>query len=152
MTPLLPAPKVSAPTLQGTHGPTARGYAQAPKGPSSPQGRSKKKSRKHQRFMERRALLEQKGLLSPRGRLGNQTPEVGLEALTALTKANGTTAPRCDKVPKPKRIVSASLSPSASPQHSQAPLRAAVPGEWQLQEGADVLPSPAPGQVRGHRL
>lgn len=112
MTPLLPAPKVSAPTLQGTHGPTAGGYAQAPKGPSSPQGRSKKKSRKHQRFMERRALLEQKGLLSPRGRLGSQTPEVGLEA---LTKANGTTAPRCDKVPKPKRIVSASLSPSASP-------------------------------------
>ncbi|XP_019136263.1 apoptosis-enhancing nuclease isoform X2 [Corvus cornix cornix] len=112
MTPLLPAPKVSAPTLQGSHGPTAGGCAQAPKGPSSPQGRSKKKSRKHQRFMERRALLEQKGLLSPRGRLGSQSPEAGLEA---LTKADGTTAPRCDKVPKPKRIVSASLSPSASP-------------------------------------
>ncbi|KAM4893444.1 apoptosis-enhancing nuclease [Sylvia borin] len=107
MTPLLPAPKVSAPTLQGTHVPIP--------GPSLPQGRSKKKSRKHQRFMERRAVLEQKGLLSPHGRLGSQTAEPGLEAHTTLTTANGTVAPRCDEVPKPKRVVSASLSPSASP-------------------------------------
>ncbi|NWZ78800.1 AEN nuclease, partial [Poecile atricapillus] len=81
----------------------------------SPQGRSKKRSRKHQRFMKRRALLEQKGLLSPHGHLGGQTTESGLEGHTTLTKANGTTAPRCDKVPKPTRIASASLSPSASP-------------------------------------
>ncbi|NXT66604.1 AEN nuclease, partial [Chaetops frenatus] len=78
----------------------------------SPQGRSKKKSRKHQRFMERRAVLEQKGLLRRRG---SQATESGLEPRTALTKANGTTAPRSDEVPKPKRIVSAPLSPSASP-------------------------------------
>ncbi|NWV09647.1 AEN nuclease, partial [Ptilonorhynchus violaceus] len=77
----------------------------------SPQGRSKKKSRKHQRFMERRALLEQKGLLSPRRR--SQTPEAGPEAHTALTEANGTLAPRCGKVSKPKRVIT--LSPSASP-------------------------------------
>lgn len=109
MTPLLPAPKVSAPTLQGTHVPTAGVCAPAPKGPS------KKKSRKHQRFMERRAVLEQKGLLSPHGRLGSQTTESGLETHTTVTKANGTTAPRCDKVPTPKRTVSAPLSPSASP-------------------------------------
>lgn len=107
MTPLLPSPKVSAPTLQGPHVPTAEGCAQAPKGPS------KKKSRKHQRFMERRAVLEQKGLLSPHGCLGSQTTESGLETHTTLTKANGTTASHCDKVPKPKRTVS--LSPSASP-------------------------------------
>ncbi|NWW77493.1 AEN nuclease, partial [Climacteris rufus] len=81
----------------------------------SPQGRSKKKSRRHQRFMERRALLEQQGLLSPRGHLGSQTPEAGLEAHTPLTKADGPLAPRCGKVPKTKRVVSASLSPSASP-------------------------------------
>ncbi|XP_066052622.1 apoptosis-enhancing nuclease isoform X4 [Chamaea fasciata] len=115
MTPLLPTPKVSAPTLQGTHVPTPGGCAQAPKDPSSPQGRSKKKSRKHQRFMERRAMLEQKGLLSPHGRLGSQTTEPGLEAHTTLTKANGTVAPLCDKVPKPKQVMSVSLSPSASP-------------------------------------
>ncbi|NWH84814.1 AEN nuclease, partial [Aegithalos caudatus] len=77
----------------------------------SPQARSKKKSRKHQRFMERRAVLEQKGLLSPHGHLGSQTTESGLEAHAALPKANSTTAPRCDEVPK--RVVS--LSPSASP-------------------------------------
>ncbi|XP_056356045.1 apoptosis-enhancing nuclease isoform X1 [Oenanthe melanoleuca] len=108
MTPLLPAP-------QGTHVPGAGGCAQPPKGPSSPQGRGKKRSRKHQRFMERRAVLEQKGLLSPHGRLGTQTPKAGLDAHTTLTKANGTAAPRCDKVPKPKQIASSSLSPSASP-------------------------------------
>uniref|UniRef100_A0A8C9MS62 Apoptosis enhancing nuclease n=1 Tax=Serinus canaria TaxID=9135 RepID=A0A8C9MS62_SERCA len=108
MTALLPAPKVSVPTLQGAHG----GCAQAPKGPGSPQARNKKKSRKHQRFMARRAVLEQKGLLSPHRHPGNQTPEVGLEARTELTE---TTAPRCDKVPKPKQTVSSSLSPSASP-------------------------------------
>ncbi|NXG16722.1 AEN nuclease, partial [Grallaria varia] len=81
----------------------------------SPQGCSKKKSRKHQRFMERRALLEQKGLLSPRGHRGSQTPVEGSEAHATVTKANGTTTLRCGKVPKPKRAVSASLSPSASP-------------------------------------
>ncbi|NXK91228.1 AEN nuclease, partial [Formicarius rufipectus] len=81
----------------------------------SPHGRSKKKSRKHQRFMERRALLEQKGLLSPRGHLGSQTPVEGSEAHATLTNPNGTTALRCGKVPKPKRVVSAPLSPSASP-------------------------------------
>ncbi|NXH49218.1 AEN nuclease, partial [Dicaeum eximium] len=79
----------------------------------SPPGRSKKKSRKHQRFMARRAVLEQKGLLSPHGRLGSQTPEAGPEAHATLAEANGTAAPRCDKVPK--RIASSSLSPSASP-------------------------------------
>lgn len=104
MTPLLPAPKVTVPT----HVPEAGGCAQAPKGPSSSQGRSKKRSRKHQRFMERRAVLEQKGVLSPHGHLGTQSSKTGLEA-------NGTTAPRCDEVPKPKQIVSSSLSPSASP-------------------------------------
>ncbi|XP_053810682.1 apoptosis-enhancing nuclease isoform X1 [Vidua chalybeata] len=108
MTPLLPAPQVSAPTLQGTHG----GCAQAPKGPGSPQGRSKKRSRKHQRFMARRAVLEQKGLLSPHRQPGSESPEAGLKALTELTEANGTTAPRCDKVPKPKQTMSSSLSPS----------------------------------------
>ncbi|XP_057221806.1 apoptosis-enhancing nuclease isoform X1 [Malurus melanocephalus] len=108
MTPLLPAPKVFVPTLYGTHDPSAGGHAQAPKGPSSPQGRSKKKSRKHQRFMERRALLEQKGLLSPRGCPGGQSPE----AHTTLAKASGTTG---HKVPVPKRTVSTSLSPNASP-------------------------------------
>lgn len=115
MTPLLPAPKVCTPTLQGTHVPTTGGCAQPPKGPSSLQGRSKKRSRKHQRFMERRAVLEQKGLLSPHGHPGSQTTESGLEAHTALTQANGTVAPPCDKVPKPIRVESASLSPSASP-------------------------------------
>ncbi|KAM7039850.1 apoptosis-enhancing nuclease isoform 2-T2 [Acridotheres tristis] len=108
MTPLLPAPKASMPALLDTHVPEAGGCAQAPKGPSLAQGRSKKRSRKHQRFMERRAVLEQKGLLSPHGHLGTQTPKVGLEA-------NGTTALCCDKVPKPKGIMSSSLSPSASP-------------------------------------
>ncbi|NWR85037.1 AEN nuclease, partial [Furnarius figulus] len=81
----------------------------------SPQGRSKKKSRKHQRFLEHRALLEQKGLLSPRGRLGSQTPVEGSGAHAPLTKADDTAALRCGKAPKPKRVVSASLSPSASP-------------------------------------
>ncbi|NWS55696.1 AEN nuclease, partial [Chunga burmeisteri] len=80
------------------------------------QGRSKKKSRKHQRFMERRALLEQKGLLSPRRRLGIQAPVAGLEARSTLTKVDDTTAPRCRKVPKPKQVVSPSLSTSASPE------------------------------------
>ncbi|NXH75844.1 AEN nuclease, partial [Hydrobates tethys] len=79
----------------------------------TPQGRSKKKSRKHQRFMERRALLEQKGLLSRP--LGSQAPVVGPEARSTVTKAGGTTAPRSGKVPKPKQVVSSSLSPSASP-------------------------------------
>ncbi|XP_027567778.2 apoptosis-enhancing nuclease [Pipra filicauda] len=115
MTPLLPAPTVSAPTLQGTHDPSAVGCPQAPKGPSSPQSRSKKKSRKHQRFLERRALLEQKGLLSPREHRSTQTPVAGPEAHATLTKANGTTTQRSGKVPKPKRVISASLSPSASP-------------------------------------
>ncbi|NXE09386.1 AEN nuclease, partial [Lophotis ruficrista] len=81
-----------------------------------PQGRSKKKSRKHQRFMERRALLEQKGLLSPRRHPGSQGPVAEPEARSTLTKANGTTAPRCGKVAKPKRVISPSLSPSASPE------------------------------------
>ncbi|NWH38595.1 AEN nuclease, partial [Chloropsis hardwickii] len=81
----------------------------------SPQGRSKKKSRKHQRFLARRAVLEQKGLLSPQGHLGTQTPEAGLEAHTTLTKANGTTELHGDKAPKPRGMVSSSLSPSASP-------------------------------------
>ncbi|NXE25590.1 AEN nuclease, partial [Ardeotis kori] len=81
----------------------------------SPQGRSKKKSRKHQRFMERRALLEQKGLLSPRHRPSSQGPVAGPEARSMLTKVNGTTAPRCGKVTKPKQVISPSLSPSASP-------------------------------------
>ncbi|XP_014799817.1 PREDICTED: apoptosis-enhancing nuclease [Calidris pugnax] len=101
MTPLLPAPKVSSPTLQSTHGPAA----------GTPEGPSKKKSRKHQRFMERRALLEQKGLLSPH----RQAPVVGLEACSTLTEVGDTTAPCCRKVPKPKQVVSPSLSPSASP-------------------------------------
>ncbi|KAM6245707.1 apoptosis-enhancing nuclease isoform 3-T3 [Spheniscus humboldti] len=99
----------------GTHGPAAGGCAQPVEGPSVPQGRGKKKSRKHQRFMERRVLLEQKGLLSPQRRLGTQTPMVGPEACSTLTKAGGTTAPHCGKVPKPKQVVSLSLSPSASP-------------------------------------
>ncbi|XP_049668893.1 apoptosis-enhancing nuclease isoform X1 [Accipiter gentilis] len=115
MTPLLPTPKASAPTLQGTHGPAAGGCAQPLEGPCLPQGRSKKKSRKHQRFMERRALLEQKGLLSPRRRLGSQAPTAGPEAGSTLTKVDGTMAPRCGKVTKPKQVVSPSLSPSASP-------------------------------------
>lgn len=115
MTPLLPAPKVSVPTPQGTHDPAAGVCAQPPEGPGTPQGRSKKKSRKHQRFMERRALLEQKGLLSPHQRLGSQAPAVGMEARPTLTKAAGTTAPRCGKVPRPKQAVSPSLSPSTSP-------------------------------------
>ncbi|KAM6125386.1 apoptosis-enhancing nuclease [Phoenicopterus ruber ruber] len=108
MTPLLPIPKDSVPTLQSTHGPAVGGCAQPLEGPSTLQGRSKKKSRKHQRFMERRALLEQKGLLSPRRRLGSQAPVVGPEA-------RSTTAPRCRKVPKSKQVASPSLSPSASP-------------------------------------
>lgn len=115
MTLLLPTPKASAPTLQGTHGPAAGGCAQPLEGPCLPQGRSKKKSRKHQRFMERRALLEQKGLLSPRRRLGSQAPTAGPEAGSTLTKVDGTMAPRCGKVTKPKQVVSPSLSPSASP-------------------------------------
>ncbi|XP_074693805.1 apoptosis-enhancing nuclease [Strix aluco] len=115
MSPLLPAPKVSAPPPQGTHGPAAGGCAQPPEGPGSTQGRSKKRSRKHQRFMERRALLERKGLLSPRKRLGSQTPMAGSEARSALVKTGGTTAPRCGKVAKPKQVISSSLSPSASP-------------------------------------
>ncbi|NWU81312.1 AEN nuclease, partial [Onychorhynchus coronatus] len=81
----------------------------------SPQGRSKKKSRKHQRFLERRALLEQKGLLSPSGHRSTQTPVAGPGAHAALPKANGTTTQRSGKVPKPKQVISASLSPSASP-------------------------------------
>ncbi|KAM6058234.1 apoptosis-enhancing nuclease [Chlamydotis macqueenii] len=115
MTPLLPAPKVSMPTPQGTHGPAAGSCTQPPEGPASPQGRSKKKSRKHQRFMERRALLEQKGLLSPRHHPGSQGPVAGPEARSTLAKANGTMAPRCRKVTKPKQVTSPSLSPSASP-------------------------------------
>lgn len=116
MIPLLPAPKATAPTPRSTHGPAAGSHAHPHEGPGSPQGRSKKKSRKHQRFMERRALLEQKGLLSPPKHPGSQqTPMAGLEARSALTKVDGTTAPRCGKVPKPKQAVSASLSPSASP-------------------------------------
>ncbi|NXT94235.1 AEN nuclease, partial [Anhinga rufa] len=79
------------------------------------QGRSKKKSRKHQRFMERRALLEQKGLLSPSRCLGSRAPVAGPEARSTLAKAGGTTALRCGKAPKPKPVVSAPLSPSASP-------------------------------------
>ncbi|NWU61270.1 AEN nuclease, partial [Pterocles burchelli] len=79
------------------------------------EGPSKKKSRKHQRFLERRALLEQKGLLSPRQRLGSQTPVVEPDPPSTLTKAAGTMASRCGKVPKPKRVVSPFLSPSASP-------------------------------------
>ncbi|NXM68955.1 AEN nuclease, partial [Serilophus lunatus] len=81
----------------------------------SMQGRSKKKSRKHQRFMERRALLEQKGLLSPRGHRSSQTPVVGPEAHVTPSKANGSTAQCSGKVSEPKRVVCASLSPSASP-------------------------------------
>ncbi|XP_010170962.2 apoptosis-enhancing nuclease-like [Antrostomus carolinensis] len=110
MTPLLPTPKDSGP-----HDPRAGGCAQPLEGPSTPQGRSKKKSRKHQRFLERRALLEQKGLLGPRQRLCSQTPVSGLEARSTLTEAGDTMAPRCRKVPKPKQVVSPSLSPSASP-------------------------------------
>ncbi|KAM6059439.1 apoptosis-enhancing nuclease [Theristicus caerulescens] len=109
MTPLLPTPKVSVPTPAGTHGPAAGGCAQPPG------GRSKKKSRKHQRFMERRALLEQKGLLSPRQHLGSQGPVAGPEARSTLAKAGDTVVPRCGKVPKPKQVISPSLSPSASP-------------------------------------
>ncbi|XP_010075047.1 PREDICTED: apoptosis-enhancing nuclease-like, partial [Pterocles gutturalis] len=108
-------PKVPAPTPQDTHGPAAGGCTQSLEGPSTPQGPRKKKSRKHQRFMERRALLEQKGLLSPRQHLGSQTPAVELEPPSTLTKAVGTMASCCGKVPKPKRVVSPSLSPSASP-------------------------------------
>ncbi|NWX22258.1 AEN nuclease, partial [Aegotheles bennettii] len=79
-----------------------------PQGPGS-----KKRSRKHQRFLERRALLEQKGLL---GRCpGSRATTAGLETSSTLPKADGTTAPRCGKVPKPKQVVSPSLSPSASP-------------------------------------
>lgn len=111
MTPLLPAPKGSAPTLQGSHG----GCTPAPKGPGSPQGRSKKRSRKHQRFMARRAVLEQRGLLNPHRQPGSETPEAGLAAHPELAKAHGTAAPRCDQVPKPQQTVSSSLSPSASP-------------------------------------
>ncbi|KAM6302572.1 apoptosis-enhancing nuclease [Podargus strigoides] len=103
MTPLLPPPKDSVPTLPGTHGPVVGGCVQPV------EGHSKKKSRKHQRFMERRALLEQKGLLGPRQRRGSQVPV----AHSTLTKADGTTAPRCRKVPKPKQVISP--SPSASP-------------------------------------
>ncbi|XP_074457618.1 apoptosis-enhancing nuclease isoform X2 [Larus michahellis] len=109
MTPLLPTLQVSAPTPQSTHGPAAGTHAQPPERPS------KKKSRKHQRFMERRALLEQKGLLSPHRRLGSQAPVVGPEAGSTLTKTGGTTAPCGRKIPKPKQVVSPSLSPSASP-------------------------------------
>ncbi|NWW43751.1 AEN nuclease, partial [Pedionomus torquatus] len=76
-----------------------------------PEGPSKKKSRKHLRFMERRALLEQKGLLSPH----RQASVVGLEARSMLTEECGTTALCCRKAPKPKQVVSPSLSPSASP-------------------------------------
>ncbi|NXD76556.1 AEN nuclease, partial [Halcyon senegalensis] len=79
----------------------------------SSQGRSKKKSRKHQRFMQRRELLEQKGLLSPHRRLGSQE---GPGACSTLTEADGTMAPHCRKVPKPKKVISPSLSPSASPE------------------------------------
>lgn len=114
MTPPLPAARVSAPTLQSTHGPAAGSGAQPLEGPGTPQGCRKKKSRKHQRFMERRALLEQKGLLSPRQRLDSQTPMVGLETCSTLTKAGGTTGPCCRKVPKPKQVVFSSLSPSTS--------------------------------------
>ncbi|XP_050165657.1 apoptosis-enhancing nuclease isoform X3 [Myiozetetes cayanensis] len=115
MTPLLPTPKVCAPTLQGTHDPSMGGCPQAPKGPGSPQSRSKKKSRKHQRFLERRVLLEQKGLLSPHGRRSTQTTVAGPEAHTTLTKADGITTEHSGEVPKPRRVTSASLSPSASP-------------------------------------
>lgn len=97
------------PTPCSTHGPAAGGHAQPP------EGHSKKKSRKHQRFMERRALLEQKGLLSPPKRPGTHTPMAGVEACSTLTEVDGTTAPCCGKVPKPEQAVSASLSPSASP-------------------------------------
>ncbi|NXS60032.1 AEN nuclease, partial [Brachypteracias leptosomus] len=82
----------------------------------SPQGHSKKKSRKHQRFMQRRALLEKKGLLSPCRRLSSQVPMEELEARSTLTKVDGTMAPPCRKVPKPKKVISPSLSPSASPE------------------------------------
>ncbi|KAM9532831.1 apoptosis-enhancing nuclease isoform 2-T4 [Guaruba guarouba] len=109
MIPLLPTPKATASTPPSTHGPSAGGHAQPP------EGHSKKKSRKHQRFMERRSLLEQKGLLNPPRCPGNQTPMAGLEARSTLTKVDGTTAPRCGKVPKPKQAVSTSLSPSTSP-------------------------------------
>ncbi|XP_071610415.1 apoptosis-enhancing nuclease [Heliangelus exortis] len=105
MTPLLPTPEDTVSTSQGTDGPAAGGGAQAPS--------TKKKSRKHQRFMERRALLEQKGLLGRR--LGSWATGAGPEARSTLTKADGTTAPRCRKVPKPKQVVTPSLSPSASP-------------------------------------
>ncbi|XP_054024823.1 apoptosis-enhancing nuclease [Dryobates pubescens] len=115
MTPLQPTLKVSTPTPHGTAGPAAVGCSQLPEGPGLPQGRSKKKSRKHQRFMERRALLEQRGLLRPRKRPGGQAPAVGPEAHSVLTKTDGTVAPRCGKVPKPKKVVSPSLSPSTSP-------------------------------------
>ncbi|XP_074773128.1 apoptosis-enhancing nuclease [Athene noctua] len=115
MSPLLPTPQVCTPTPQGTHGPAAGGCAQPPEGPGSTQGRSKKRSRKHQRFMERRALLERRGLLSPRRRLGSQTPAAGPEARSTLAKTGGTVAPRCGKVPKPKQVVSSSLSSSTSP-------------------------------------
>ncbi|XP_069722923.1 apoptosis-enhancing nuclease [Phaenicophaeus curvirostris] len=113
MTPLLPAPKVSVPTPQGTHDPTMRRCAQPPEGPGSLQGCSKKKSRKHQRFMERRALLEQKGLL--RRRLGSQTSVTEPEAHSTLTKAGGTTASHCRKVSKSKQVAYLSLFRSASP-------------------------------------
>ncbi|NXJ75068.1 AEN nuclease, partial [Trogon melanurus] len=81
----------------------------------SPQGRSKKRSRKHQRFMERRTLLEQKGLLSPRRCLDSHTPVAEVEARRTLVKTEGTTISHCRKVPKPKKVASSSLSPSASP-------------------------------------
>ncbi|NXU56167.1 AEN nuclease, partial [Turnix velox] len=80
-----------------------------------PEGPRKKKSRKHQRFMERRALLVQKGLLSPHQRKGSQAPTVGLEARSMFTKAGSTTAPCSSNVPKPKEVISPSLSPSTSP-------------------------------------
>ncbi|NXX42613.1 AEN nuclease, partial [Tricholaema leucomelas] len=92
----------------------------------SSQGRSKKRSRKHQRFMERRALLEQRGLLRPRRRPGSQAPAMRPEAHSMLTKTDGTVAARCGKVPRPKKVVAPSLSPSTSPddvarQHSVLP-------------------------------
>ncbi|XP_008939618.1 PREDICTED: apoptosis-enhancing nuclease-like, partial [Merops nubicus] len=68
------------------------------------------------RFLQRRALLEQKGLLSPCRCISVQDPAEGPEAQSVLTNMEGTATPRCGKVPKPKKALSPSLSPSASPE------------------------------------
>ncbi|XP_026711875.1 apoptosis-enhancing nuclease-like [Athene cunicularia] len=45
----------------------------------------------------------------------SQNPAAGPEARSTLAKTGGTVAQRCGKVPKPKHVVSSSLSPSTSP-------------------------------------